>query len=845
MARGKYSKAKKAPVPIAAILAEIDAARAAAKLPQAVSDGAPAEVTPDDLRTAWADCFQVLETAGQLTVDAEALAAEVEEPPHDVAEAREKLAADRKKLDADRKALDEDREKAAAELERLAAKHEAARAAERRAEERHEELDARQDDLDERQASVAEGQRTLEAERQGLEREAGDILALRKDAEDRLAAVKDAERNLDAREQEARAGFAAAALDELEQQRARRDALARELSALEVRKETIRAEHDEIVREVLKRQDEELRTRREELQQGERELRDALRELEIDRFAVTQEQADINAQRADIERTIERHGAREQAELRRDLALARESMERGAAERAELERLLQQRTRSWEIFDDRSEDDVAEELSRLRDQVAAQEQALRRRPSEDLRAILTKREQERDAALEDLAVARREVDELDARLGSVHVGRLELETVRDERDVLAQKNETYRRMIEEHKAEWARLVEGDHTRPVFELMSAMDADKQLQKPIETTAPESLATLLVAVRKRIAKRGLFYSERDLRLFLAGMAMSRLTILEGLSGIGKTSLPREFAYAVGGMPAIVEIQSGWRDRHDLLGHYNTFERRYEESAFVQALYRAQCPEFEDRVVVVILDEMNLSHAEQYLADLNSGVLASASQLHTHRRHATSDRVTLMNREVKGAPAKFKDKGRKLVIPQNVWFAGTANQDESTVGFGDKTYDRAHIQHLPAAPKRDSVPKSLPKKELISVEALRECFTEAHNEHADEAKAAVAWLAELRPEFVQRADVTWGSRLEDQFTHFAPIVLAAKGDIGEAIDHIVATRILRKVCGRHDIPVEDVSAIKSAFEKRWPSLGADEQPSVSIELLKRDIERLQQGR
>ncbi|OXM42124.1 hypothetical protein CFY91_01315 [Pseudomonas fluvialis] len=36
--------------------------------------------------------------------------------------------------------------------------------------------------------------------------------------------------------------------------------------------------------------------------------------------------------------------------------------------------------------------------------------------------------------------------------------------------------------------------------------------------------------------------------------------------------------------------------WRDRDDLLGHYNAFERRFYEKDCLQALYKAQTPRWE---------------------------------------------------------------------------------------------------------------------------------------------------------------------------------------------------------------------------------------------------------
>ena len=79
--------------------------------------------------------------------------------------------------------------------------------------------------------------------------------------------------------------------------------------------------------------------------------------------------------------------------------------------------------------------------------------------------------------------------------------------------------------------------------------------------------------------------LYYDENVIRSFVAGLAMSRLNILQGISGTGKTSLPEAFADAIGGHFQTIEVQSGWKDRQDLIGYYNTFEKKFYESDFLK--------------------------------------------------------------------------------------------------------------------------------------------------------------------------------------------------------------------------------------------------------------------
>jgi hypothetical protein len=124
----------------------------------------------------------------------------------------------------------------------------------------------------------------------------------------------------------------------------------------------------------------------------------------------------------------------------------------------------------------------------------------------------------------------------------------------------------------------------------------MDGDEELQTAGPTRGSlVNLERFVNDVRHRIADnrttgKSLYYSERDLRCFLGGLAMSRLHLLQGISGTGKTSLPIAFARAIGAGCKVIEVQAGWRDRQDLLGHFSAFERKFYESEFLLALYRA---------------------------------------------------------------------------------------------------------------------------------------------------------------------------------------------------------------------------------------------------------------
>ena len=338
-----------------------------------------------------------------------------------------------------------------------------------------------------------------------------------------------------------------------------------------------------------------------------------------------------------------------------------------------------------------------------------------------------------------------------------------------------------------------------------------------------------------LRHRVARgvegRELFYSEHDLRCFLGGLSMTRLLLLQGISGTGKTSLPLAFAKAIGAGVAVVEVQAGWRDRQDLIGYYNAFHRHYYATNFLQALYKAGTPAYRDRPFLIILDEMNLSRPEQFFADF----LSALEQPEGTRR------LTLMSDPIKPAP-KLLTEGRHLPIPPNVWFVGTANHDESTAEFADKTYDRAHVMEMPRNTS-DAWFKVQDRLERapISYRKLDELFKSLAVSYGQKAVEASQWLqsASFTTTLQTQFRLGWGNRLEAQMSRYIPTVLGAGGSLGEAMDHLLATKILRKLRDRHDVHLEGLEQLSTELHTEWEALDATSTPTRCRELLDREIQ------
>lgn len=490
-------------------------------------------------------------------------------------------------------------------------------------------------------------------------------------------------------------------------------------------------------------------------------------------------------------------------------------------------------------MDDANPQAVQDELNRRMEEIKALKVSLSAAGSEELSDKCDALEgqvvdqQERISQLmQDLEQANTEVHRIRLSVAAKH----NLET---EKKVLEIHNKTLETAINQLRDQLEELVEKQQGSKVFPALSALD-QKHRQHAANLQIVPNLKELCTQIRLGLAcvneDSPLYYREEDVRIFLAGLSMSNLHILQGMSGTGKTSLAIAFAKVMGGICTNIAVQAGWRDKDDLLGHYNAFEKKFYEREALQALYKAQLPEYEDRLNIILLDEVNLSRPEQYFAELLSALELKASERS----------IVLVEEEQHNAPNELVQ-GRKIKVPDNVWFIGTANHDETTNEFADKTYDRSHVMEL----MRNEGSFSTDEYEYgntYSYDSLRNAFKEACNKH----KAALGKLlknlnnSHLAMCLEDSFEVSWGNRLERHALRFIPVMVEAGGSIGEALDHLLATKVFRrgKVTGRFDISLREINDIEEALIDTWDDLGLDGKPEQCLSLLSKDRQRLERG-
>ena len=276
----------------------------------------------------------------------------------------------------------------------------------------------------------------------------------------------------------------------------------------------------------------------------------------------------------------------------------------------------------------------------------------------------------------------------------------------------------------------------------------------------------------------SKLGLFYKIDMMRLFISGLASTKLIILQGISGTGKTSLAYAWGKFMKHDSCVASVQPSWRDRTDMFGYFNEFTKKFNETDVLKEMYTAG---YTDGVYTVILDEMNLSRVEYYFAEMLS-ILEMPNKAEWI--------IELVPNAWKSDPKKIEF--GKLHVPANMWYIGTINNDDSTFMVTDKVYDRAmpidiNDKGIPFDPIDTEAPD-------INYTYLDQLFQKAMEENkiSEETLKKV----ELMDDYViKHFRIAFGNRIVSHMKKFVPVFVGCGGDEIEGLDYFVAKKILRK--------------------------------------------------
>ena len=448
-------------------------------------------------------------------------------------------------------------------------------------------------------------------------------------------------------------------------------------------------------------------------------------------------------------------------------------------------------------------------------------------------------EQERNRYREEAIAARNASKELE-------VVRQEVEATNALNEHLLQELESHKTALESRTGDTCpSLSKVDVETEETDFINDINARKQRNQI------QSLKELVSHVKNYAGSRNkeeqLFYTDNDIRSFLSGMAVSRLIILQGMSGTGKSSLPRIFSEAISGFNRLIPVESSWRDRNELLGYYNDFNKKFNAKSFTIELYRSSKERCREIPTFIVLDEMNLARIEYYFSDFLA-ILQEPNHEKWLIELVSSDMRTLpmelpenvKQKMQKEAPSIFaiwekiersrqgdfkaetsdeekeeltsylaklgrltgaKDliAGRKIKVTDKIWFVGTANKDESTFEISDKVYDRAQVVSL----NKKGVPEGNyinTEKKYISVTDIQQLFETAITDFKKKSEVEER-LNLLDDTLMEKFDVSFGNRIVKQTLDFVAVFTAAGGTVEDALDYQISTKILRKVLSSDD--------------------------------------------
>lgn len=330
----------------------------------------------------------------------------------------------------------------------------------------------------------------------------------------------------------------------------------------------------------------------------------------------------------------------------------------------------------------------------------------------------------------------------------------------------------------------------DDREKVFPALSMMDEEYE-GYAVENVVSDNLTLNEIATRFRnyLAKEEKLYFDIDtIRFFVSGFAASHFMILEGLSGTGKSSLPRYFAKFINANLLFVPVQATWRDKTNLIGYFNDFSKAYSETEFLTSLYHANYNP--DMIHMFVLDEMNISRVEYYFADFLSVLEYPEEEW----------KIKIMQLPYNFIPPAKLDDG-VIQIPNNVYFVGTANKDDSTFTITDKVYDRAIT--IDFDNRNDAFNVNGDTSTInLSRSALAKLYQEAKNNKSYQMTDNDYQKFQTISDYIyDQFDITFGNRILNQISELVPVFVSCGGTKEEALDFLLSRKVISKIEGRFE--------------------------------------------
>lgn len=320
--------------------------------------------------------------------------------------------------------------------------------------------------------------------------------------------------------------------------------------------------------------------------------------------------------------------------------------------------------------------------------------------------------------------------------------------------------------------------------------------KKAATPTTATAIEGIEGAVVdQVVEFVGAKGFVFDPWQIASFITAVRTKPFVILAGISGTGKTKLPKLIAEATGAQFHRIPVRPDWTDSSELLG----YERLGTGATFVPGhLLRVaqKAQQNPDQQFFVLLDEMNVARVEYYLAEVLS---------HIEEREAQPDGTIASDPLV---PNASDADWASIRLPGNLTIIGSVNMDETTFGFSRKVLDRSFVIEFSTVSLSSVNPLGdVEKSEPWPVERWRQAGLSLaeHPNHNHEDVGRVISALETINEALAPLQMQVGYRVRDEIAMF---VLSAHdcpdsfvgGDesVINPLDLAIAMKVLPRIQG-----------------------------------------------
>lgn len=467
--------------------------------------------------------------------------------------------------------------------------------------------------------------------------------------------------------------------------------------------------------ETVKLREQEFAGLRKEFDTRLKELQDSRQELLEGRTKLDERQAQLDNRQMELQ--IKQRMLGEQEEILNTLIdskvdeRVREMAQRVSdKERTEMQlikkvRDLQQQLEAYETAElasgGQSKEALLDKISRLEETARYLKQELDIRPDKASLSELEEKARQYDALRHEADLIYKKNVELEQQKFRWRMAVSELEEQKELRAIEEKRLEVVQAQVKRYEEDVKKLK--SHTEQIdarAERIKVIESP-HFDKPTRLLDHRDETDWLENIYSNMKSSGLKFNKRLLYSFHTALKTadwSPLTILAGVSGTGKSELPKQYSRYGGLYFLPMSVQPDWDSPQSLFGYFNSVDNKYNATTLIQAMAQFQNVQKEGSTVgnlagnmmLVLLDEMNLAHVELYFSEL-------LSKLEMGRGNREGQHIEV---DMGADHSKYK-----VQLSRNILWVGTMNEDETTKSLSDKVLDRGNMISFPRPTRFES--------------------------------------------------------------------------------------------------------------------------------------------